>query len=465
MAFNLTDFLTWLDGYLNFEKTPVKNIFWLDTMRFLCKKLNNPQDSFKSIHIAGSKGKGSVAVMTASILEAGGIKCGLYTSPHITDFRERICTPHGFFSDEVYEKSALEIKDCISALKKEELPGQRNLTWFEIVTAFAFVCFKNAGCTHAVIETGLGGRLDSTNIIKSSLCIITRMEKEHCEFLGDTIEKISFEKAGIIKSETPVLVFSQEPHVEEVFRLKAEQENAQLYFSKKEGSAQVISYRNCNQNETENCKTPACTNMKILLKSLRFKRPLTAGLKMPGDFQAQNALLASLAVKLLLPDFPEQKIEEGLSSAFLPGRFELVKNPLNKNQKLILDGAHTVNSVRFTMETLCSVFKDAKKHLLFGCASDKDVEDIACFFKDEFESVKITKPGNVKSCDSERMKAAFKKAGIQFDFNENFTESIQSAIKKAAEQNVLLLVTGSFYLVSEVKKTLGTLLETPQVIS
>lgn len=452
---SLNDFFTWLDSYLNFEKTPVKNIFWLDTMKFLCSRLGNPQDSFTSIHIAGSKGKGSVAVMTASILEAGGFKTGLYTSPHIIDFRERICKPSGFFDDETYTSSAEEIMAAVNSIRDEELPGGRRLTWFEIVTAYAFLCFKNAGCTHAVIETGLGGRLDSTNIIKSSLCIITRMEKEHMEFLGDTIEKISFEKAGIIKPKTPVLVFSQKKNILDVFRLKAEEENAPVYFSDEEGQVLKTSYSISDKT----------VSMNAVLRSSRFNSGINADLKLFGSFQAQNALLASLGVKILYPDFDEKAMEKGLSKAFLPGRFEITENPWNRNLKLILDGAHTVSSAGFTIQTAEELFPKERKNLLFGCASDKDVEDMASLFADEFAEVTLTKPGSVKSCDIRRMEKAFSSCGMDFTLNENFSEAIPQAIKKAAEQSALLLVTGSFYLVSEVKKTLGTLLEIPQVIS
>ncbi|MBO4404243.1 MAG: bifunctional folylpolyglutamate synthase/dihydrofolate synthase, partial [Treponema sp.] len=348
-----------------------------------------------------------------------------------------------------------EIMNVLSSLKKEELPLERNITWFEAVTAYAFVCFKNAGCSHAVIETGLGGRLDSTNIIKSSVCILTRIEKEHTEFLGDTIEKIAFEKAGIIKKDTPVIVLSQDKKAENVFRLKAEEENAPIFFSNDEGKTDSVSY----------VKEGTSVFMNARIDSKNFLKPLNVKLRMSGYFQAENALLASLAVKKLEPDFPEEKIEQGLSKAFLPGRFELCKNPYDKNLPLILDGAHTFNSVSFTMETLREIFPENKVSILFGCASDKDVEKITECFTEEFESVTLTKPGFVKSCNINSMKEAFLKENIPFECEEDFTKAIPSAIKKAAEQKALLLVTGSFYLVCEVKKILGTLLEMPQVIS
>ena len=181
----LSDFYKWLDNYLNFEKSQTKGIFWLESMRFLCGKLSNPQDKIPCIHVAGSKGKGSCSAMISSILEEAGYKCGVYESPHISDFRERIGTAHSFFEDIIYEKSADELTSLVDSIPVSELPGQRPLTWFELVTAFGFLCFKNAGCNFVVYETGLGGRLDSTNIVKPLASVLMPIELEHTEFLGD----------------------------------------------------------------------------------------------------------------------------------------------------------------------------------------------------------------------------------------------------------------------------------------
>ncbi|MBB5218322.1 bifunctional folylpolyglutamate synthase/dihydrofolate synthase [Treponema rectale] len=454
MKKTLETFFNWLDSYLNFEKTPVKNIFWLDTMKYICEKLGNPQDDFKTVHIAGSKGKGSVAVMTAAILKHSGFKTGLYTSPHITDFRERICTPSGFFSDEIYEQSAIQIMECLNSIPQETLPGQRKPTWFEIVTAYAFLCFKNAGCTHAVIETGLGGRLDSTNIIKSSVTVLTRIELEHTEFLGNTVEKIAYEKAGIIKNKTPAVILDQNKKVLDVFRLKAEAEEAPVYISSKQG----------NVTASDFVQDGYSFYMPVTIKCSLYDRPITASLRLLGKYQGENALLASIAAKLLEKEITAENTAEGLSAAFLPGRFEIIKNPF-ADVPVILDGAHTVNSINFSTETLRSIFTKHPRHLLFGCAADKDVEDMTDFFQEEFSEVTVTKPGNVKSCNISRICTAFEKKEIDFILTEDFSKAIPAAIKNAARQNAVLLVTGSFYLVCEVKKTLGTLLEIPQVIS
>ena len=252
----LEDFLSWLDSYLNFEKTQAKNIFWLDSMKFLCQKLGNPQDQIPCIHVAGSKGKGSVSQMLSKIMEKSGKKCGVYQSPHIIDFRERIRSSSGFFEDQVYEESADQLVNLISSIKTAELPGQRPLTWFELVTVFAFLCFKNASCDFVIYETGLGGRLDSTNVVNPLLSVITPIEKEHTEFLGDTIEKIAGEKAGIIKNNRPVIVSLQNyQEAENVFYKKSLETKSPIIFVKDYIKNYSIKYEKSNLNSVGTWET------------------------------------------------------------------------------------------------------------------------------------------------------------------------------------------------------------------
>ena len=211
----------WLDSYLNFERLPQKDIFWLDTMEFLCRKLGNPQDTFPSVHVAGSKGKGSTSVMIASILEAAGYKSGLYTSPHILSLAERVATAKGPLPEQIYQAATTRLMEAVSSIPARDLPGQRPITWFELVTTFAFLCFREAQVDWAVFETGLGGRLDATNVIRPKISVITPIELEHTEYLGDTIEKIAEEKAGIIKVDVPVIIGPQKAAARAVLEKKA----------------------------------------------------------------------------------------------------------------------------------------------------------------------------------------------------------------------------------------------------
>lgn len=437
----------WLDHYLNFEKHPQKNIFWLETMRFFCNRFNHPELASKSIHVAGSKGKGSVSSFISSILDEAGYKTGLYTSPHIIDFTERIGSARGPFSDEVYDKSVKELIKGVENIKDEELPSQRAITWFELVTLFAFLCCKNANTDWSVYEVGLGGRLDSTNVIQPEICCITPIELEHTEYLGDTLEKIATEKAGIIKDKTPVVISKQPPEVKQVFMEIAKQHNSPITFIEDVITCCKYSYLH---NSTK-------TTMKIKIDSPVFKRAIETELELLGEVQAWNAAQAAITIKKLYPDIDEAIIERGLSKTKIAGRFEVIHNIKNFENihSLILDGAHTVNSIKYTLNTLDALTeKNEKVHLLFACAADKDVEDIAKLFTNKFSHITLTKPGNVKASNIERAEKAFNNAGIKYTAGDDFNKMIADAIENANKEKATLLATGSFYLIAEIKKIL-----------
>jgi len=476
----------WIDSYLNFEKTPKKNIFWLDTMKFFCEKFGQPQDFAPCFHVAGSKGKGSVSVFIASILDEAGYKTGLYTSPHILDFIERVSSPRGAFEEEAYNRAVEEIMSGVQSIPTEELPGQRPITWFELVTLFSFLVFRQAKVDYSVFEVGLGGRLDSTNVVNPKVSVITPIELEHTEFLGDTLEKIAFEKGGIIKGNTPVVIAKQRPEVRKVFEKIAAEKHAEAIFVEdviqnlnfeirnvsgciKNNTETTIGSRffgtNCIKNHTTLTQNYNFSLMSVSFSSKIFKRPIQTDTLLVGRFQAENAALAALAVKIALPNISEEAIEKGLAKAKLPARFEIVQNTKGFEDIpfLVMDGAHTVNSVRFTMETMNQVFgkTDARsqnetvaKTLLFACAADKDAKDIAPLFKNQFDSIFLTKPGNVKQADLETLAKAFDDAEIPYDLSEDFETQIKKAFDHANANKSILLVTGSFYLIAEVKKFL-----------
>lgn len=481
---SISKFLNWVDSFLNFEKLPQKDIFWLDTMEFLCRELGEPQKAVPCFHVAGSKGKGSVSAMISGILTAAGKKVGVYSSPHIEDFRERIRLNNSFFTDEVYAKAADELYQKFN-LEKERLPQTRAVTWFELVTVFAFLCFRQAQVDESVFEVGLGGRLDATNVVKPQIAVINTIELEHTEFLGDTVEKIAVEKAGIIKEGVPVLCAPQVESVREVFKKIAKEKNATIYFADELlGSGEC-----CCNNISDFIKTEYDTiskTMKVLIESSLFSRPLNFNLKMTGNVQAQNAFLAAASVKITHPEIGEDVIEAGLSAVQLPARFEIVGggnvgkptidgntstpgsncsagigdqenivgNTTGGGPDIILDGAHTVKSIGLTLDTLDFLYPEGLKDLLFACAADKDVDHMARLFAGRFTHVWLTKPGSTKSADPEKMKAAFKDAGIDFVYDDDYGAIIGDAIKTAKDEKHVLLITGSFYLASEVKKIL-----------
>lgn len=429
----LSDFHKWLDNYLNFEKSQAKGIFWLESMRFLCEKLSNPQDKIPCIHVAGSKGKGSCSAMISSVIEEAGYKCGVYTSPHISDFRERIGTAHSFFEDEIYEKSADELTSLVDSIPLSELPGERPLTWFELVTIFAFLCFKNAKCDFVVYEVGLGGRLDSTNVVKPLASVLMPIELEHTEFLGDTIEKIATEKAGIIKKGIPAVIAPQNyPDADKVFKEKCAEIGSKCIFVRNE--LKNLSYK-YNPDGTMHVDF-----------NLEDETEISTDLRLLGKVQALNAATAVKAIKTALQEITIKTIETGLSKAFLPGRFEIIKN-------IVMDGAHTVKSVSNAIETLNSVFPGKKAHLVFACAGDKDIKDIVQLFKGKFSSIIFTEPKTVRHCDAEKTLRIAEELGVHGKIEKDIALAIKS-VQKTAENKDIILITGSFYLVAESKQIL-----------
>ncbi|MBO7123524.1 MAG: bifunctional folylpolyglutamate synthase/dihydrofolate synthase [Treponema sp.] len=452
-----TDFKDWLDSFLNFEKLPTKNIFWLDTIEYLCKQFDNPQDSAPCVHVAGSKGKGSVSRMISSILTQSGKKCGLYTSPHIKDFYERVSINGGLLDDSVYASCAEQMQEKIDGLKNGALPSNRQITWFELVTVYAFLCFRAAKTDANVFEVGLGGRLDATNIVQPKISVINTIELEHTEFLGDTLEKIAGEKAGIIKENTPVLCAEPtSPGVKKVFEEAAAQKNAPLYFANELCDGLDFSYEreggDINGSQAQNAGGQYFMNVEMASKI--FSRPIKARLRLLGKVQAHNAFLAAAAVRLAFPEISEDTIERGLEAATLPARFQTIALD---SGLLVLDGAHTVNSIAGTMETFNALFSnDARpRRLLFACAADKDVHHIAPLFKYKagrpiFEKITITKLNSAKQSDPQKAAAAFKQAGLNYELNEDYEAAILSAVQGAKRDGAILLATGSFYLAAEI---------------
>lgn len=431
----LADFQKWLDSFLNFEKTQTKGIFWLENMKYICSLLGNPQDSIPCIHVAGSKGKGSVSCMLANIISENGYKCGIYSSPHITDFRERITSADGFFADEIYEKSADQLVNCISSIDQKDLPGNRTITWFELVTIFAFLCFKNAKMDYVVYEVGLGGRLDSTNIISPLASILMPIELEHTEFLGNTITEIAGEKAGIIKNKIPCIISKQNHKAAEtVFIKKALENSSEIFFTEKLVTNINISYTELKK-------------MHVTFSIPAKKLIISSDLKLAGSVQADNAATAALTASLIFPDIAQETISKGLSKAYIPGRFEIHSN-------IIFDGAHTVNSIKNTIASLKSIFPDSSYNLIFACAGDKDIKDIIPLFKDNFKSIIFTKPETVRNCNPKALLSTAESNGITAEIIEN-PEQALNKLKSEQKTDDILLITGSFYLVSEIKKILA----------
>ena len=472
-------FEQWLEQYRNFEKNPEKDFFRLDTMRYLCERFGNPQNAYKSIHVAGSKGKGSVSVFCASVLEEAGFKTGLYLSPHVADIRERISGPFSFLPETEYEKAVNAFIPAAEFFIKEAGDEKTKPTWFELMTLFAFFCFSSCGMEWVVFETGLGGRLDATNVLLPCVCAITQIELEHTEYLGTTLQAIAGEKAGIIKQGIPVCIAPQKNEVKNVFEHKAREMQAPILYI---GDAANITYKSGNLSGASRGGDDVESNFdsaaelsfsaeklrqfeKAYGRHLSFSRPLTAHLKLQGKFQAENAATAAAAVKLALPAIDERIIEQGLEKAFLPARFETVRLPVqNDTLTIVIDGCHTANSTKGTLETFYA-HVGARCHLLFACAADKDVESMARLIQDSpcsFSRIALTVPGSAKRSDYEKTVRAFSSysesaSAAVVHPDKDFGRAIRQAIDCAAKENKTLLCAGSFYLAGEVKNAIRKL--------
>ena len=423
----------YLDRFINFErKEPLKGERKLANMQALCKYFGHPELETPCIHVAGSKGKGSITTMVGSILKSAGCKkVGLYRSPALAHFTDRISEVDGPFPESVYKKAFKKLEsgvEKILAENKIEPP-----TYYELVTLFAFLVFKEAGCDFAVYEVGMGGRLDATNVVNPKVAVINTIELEHTKVLGDTLEKIAIEKAGIIKKNVPVVIGPQPTKsVENVFaKIAKEKQSGEVVFIQDDLHTMYF--------------LDDFNHLKMHVKELNVD------LKLPGDFQAKNALVATTAARLVVPNISDEVIKKGLERTFLPGRFEIITS---REISVILDGAHTKNSISSAVKTLeiyRNLLRAPKPILLFACAKDKNVEEMAKILESHFSEVILTSPGGFKTPDLPRAKAAFLGTNLKMALEENYLEAIKIAFKKAAEEKRSLVVLGSFYLVSEVK--------------
>jgi dihydrofolate synthase/folylpolyglutamate synthase len=433
---------SFLLGFVNIEKGQ-KTVFKLDRMRALCERLGDPQSAYRSIHVAGSKGKGSVSVMIARALEASGRRVGLYTSPHLLRWKERLSLAGDEMPEDLILAAAAEVLPLVEGKGPSDFPGGELPTYFELTTLIAFCAFRRAGCDRAVIETGLGGRLDSTNVIDSCASVITPIEFEHDEWLGDTIELIAAEKAGIIKPGKPCYLSRQLPEAREVFARACTEKGSSLREAPSLARASEVSIGAAGTGAVI-----SFTSDSPLAD--RFPLGIEARTPMIGAIQAENMTLALLAAAETEENLNAEAAALGLAKAFLPARFQV----LSMNPPVVLDGAHTPNSVRLALESFKSLFPGPSA-LLFACAEDKKHGAMASLLGPEFDRITLTRPGTFKKWDLAALASSFADTGAPFRATEDHVEAIARARDEAAALDLPLLVTGSFYLCSEFARLFG----------
>ncbi len=437
---NLTQAFTYLEGFTNFEKLPPRSVreFKLQRMENLLKRFGNPHQGIPLVHIAGSKGKGSTASFLASILEEAGYKTGLYTSPHVSSYKERITRAGHQFDDQVYISSISRIRNIISRLQKSDLEGNWETTTFELLTLLAFLIFQDQEMTFGVIETGIGGRLDATNVILPTAAILTPVELEHMDILGDTLEKIATEKAGIIKERVPVFSSNQNDPVLRVFRESAARRSAPF---------------STLTDQVEDLKAEGNSEGTDVSITWNDGFRIDARLSLLGDFQAENAALAATCARhLFSPGMNGKKtasvIRKGLLKATIPGRMEIAR----QGPAVVLDGAHTPVSIRRLVRAFTDVFP-GKRILIFGSVIGKDAEGMAAVLGPRFDHVIISTPGTFRKSDAEAVHRHF----LGFNGTSELVRAPEAALQRAitlSGGSIPILVTGSFYMIGDIRKLL-----------
>ncbi|MDR1466278.1 MAG: tetrahydrofolate synthase [Treponema sp.] len=427
----------WISQFINFERIRADKGFCLDRMYELAEYTGHPEKAAPAIHVAGSKGKGSVSSMIASILLSAGFKTALYTSPHVLDVRERITLNGAFFDESIYVDAGNELFFITEKTSKHstDLP-----TFFELLTLFFFLCARRADCTALVVETGMGGRLDATNIVLPRTSVITLIEKEHTEYLGGTIALIAKEKSGIIKPDVPLVLAEQVPEALPVFYDAAEKAHlppSAVHYFPDEVKLKNIAV---SQDGTD-----------FTLVSDLFPSPLALSIPIPGAAQAKNAGLAVLAIKTTFPDISTECIRDGLRKCRPQARFERILDA----PPVIVDGAHTRTSIDYCSETFTSIYGDGV--LLFGCAAGKDVLSMAKILAPRFSIIVITTPGTFKESYPEKIFEVFENINSEkILLIKDTLTAIDKTLALAQEKNLPVLITGSFYLAGEAVKRLSS---------
>ncbi len=395
----------------------------LDRVKRLLSDMGNPQDSTKFIHVAGTNGKGSVCAILSSVLKSAGYKTGLFISPFITDFSERIQINSAPIPHTDLAKLTEYVFSFVEKLNKEDII----ITEFEFVTALCFEYFKREKVDLAVLETGLGGLLDCTNVINENLCsVITSISLDHTDILGETLEEIAEQKCGIIKDNCPVISSEQNENAARVIKNSAIRHNSPLLFS------------------TDIKLTP--TKESIDGTTLDFNGT-TLELSLIGEHQVQNARTALSALAVLTKDanikISKQAVKEGFKNAVNPARFEV----LSKEPLIILDGAHNSDGMLAFSKAVKKYTPNKRRVLLMGMLSDKDSLTSCKYIEGLFDKVFTVPVSNPRSRSSEDMAAIVK----NYIENVEVCQTPLEGLEKAKNEDAALFICGSLYLAGELR--------------
>ncbi len=445
-------FCTYADSLTNLEKRTdgyTVREYRLDRMKSLLDFIGNPQLSYRKIHIAGSKGKGSTASFLANAIQAKGYKTALYMSPHLIDYRERFTLSGKYFPEEQLVAAANSFYHLIKDFSFTDDWGTSDVTTFEVYTAFAFYLFKETNCDWAVIETGLGGRLDATNIVIPDLSIITPIELEHTAILGNSIEKIAYEKSKIIKDGVPVCLSRQHDKAKQIIWKESEERHSHLYDietfveaittqTKEEGQLVDITWINGEKTHLQ--------------------------LAMRGEVQGENSALAIVALQTLNL-YTKGISEKAIENTTLPGRMQLVQH----NPPLIIDGAHTKESMRHLLNSFTQWYPKNERIIIFGALQDKDHRHMARLIIPLFTHIIISRPGTFKKSNIESLFTLFQeeltlqKASSRLYLESESNDALALAFN-LSNNEIPILCAGSFYLGGEILSSYQKMEEKREVV-
>ena len=397
----------------------------LDRIKKLLSLMGNPQDKLKFVHVAGTNGKGSSCAMISSVLVQAGYKTGLFISPFITDFRERIQINGEMISKDCLANAVEKTYPLLQKLEKEDCI----ITEFEYVMALEFYIHFKENCDVVVLETGLGGLYDCTNVILPPLCsVITTIGLDHTAVLGNTIEEIALQKCGIIKKNSPVITSNQDKRAIEIIRKTAEENNSKLIESNS------VDFENISQS---------LFGTNFTYKGIGINLPLI------GEHQIENAKTAMATIEVLKKSFniTDENIAQGFAKAVNPARFEV----LSKNPLIILDGAHNPNGIEALKNALNTHIKEIKPVCIMGMLSDKDSKSSVKILERMFSTIFTVPVDNPRSLSADELKAECVDYFENVISCENPFQAFDKALTLSKKQQLPIIICGSLYLAGEIR--------------
>jgi len=409
---------SFVDYSLKHASELAKADFNLDRMFALMDSLGNPQNRYPIIHVAGTKGKGSTSALCASALGAAGYTVGLYTSPHLEDYVERIQINGAPISHEQLVELVEEIKPHVARIEK--------LTTFEITTALAFLAFAKYGVNAAVFEVGLGGRLDATNVVTPKVSVITSLSYDHTAVLGDTLTLIAGEKAGIIKQGVPVVSSPQKDEALIVLERVAKLKDTELTLVGRDVKFELV--ESSLDGQTFNVER------------------LTLNVPLLGSHQIENAATAYAALRASGIPITDEQIQKGFSQVKWRARFEVAR----RDPPVIFDSAHNQDSFEKLRETLDTYFPDRKVYLIFGASEDKNILAMFAALKPKIQKIIITRADHPRALEVERIQQLANQAGAESEAVTPVKSALARALDLSAKDGSIALSAGSMFVTAEV---------------